>query len=252
MRALLVPWQGKAGTSALLKIHWYAPRNTEQPRTIAPLATVRPTGIQGYVADGFGAVRDAFLENFSRRKELGGACCIYRHGEKVVDLWGGTRNKAPGDPWEEDTMVLVHSTTKGLAAMTLAVAHSHGWLDYEERVCSYWPEFSQQGKDKITVRQLLAHQAGLHAIDEPVDCGVVADLLSGVMARQKHCVDPRHRSLGQFFQDEIASPWGSTSTSVCRSRSRTRSGVNSWLDVWMRCPWPPSPEKTSRADGKHR
>ena len=156
------------------------------------------------------------------------------HGEKVVDLWGGIRNKQTGEPWERDTMVVVHSATKGLAAMTLALAHSRGWLDYEERVATYWPEFAQQGKEKITVRQLLAHQAGLFAFDEPVDRSVVADLdrLAVVLARQKPAwepgtrqayhaltlgfyegelmrrVDPRHRSLGQFFQDEIASPLG--------------------------------------------
>ena len=166
--------------------------------------------------------------------ELGGACCAYVHGEKVVDLWGGIRNKQTGEPWEQDTMVVVHSATKGLAAMTLALAHSRGWLDYEERVATYWPEFAQQGKEKITVRQLLAHQAGLFAFDEPVDRSVVADLdrLAVVLARQKPAwepgtrqayhaltlgfyegelmrrVDPRHRSLGQFFQDEIASPLG--------------------------------------------
>ncbi len=177
---------------------------------------------------------EAFADNFARRHELGGACCAYYRGEKVVDLWGGIRNKRTGEPWERDTMVLVYSTTKGLAAMTLAIAHSRGWLDYEERVCVYWPEFAQQGKERITVRQLLAHQAGLFAFDEPVDRSVVADLdrLAVVLARQKPAwepgtrqayhaislgfyegellrrVDPEHRSLGQFFQDEIASPLG--------------------------------------------
>jgi CubicO group peptidase (beta-lactamase class C family) len=179
-------------------------------------------------------VREAFTENFSQRDELGGACCVYYRGEKVVDLWGGVRNKATGEPWEDDTMVIVYSATKGLAAMTLAVAHSRGWLDYDERICTYWPEFAQQGKETITVRQLLAHQAGLFAFDEPVDRSVVTDLdrLAVVLARQKpawkagtrqayHAVtlgfyqnellrriDPRHRSLGQFFQDEIATPLG--------------------------------------------
>jgi CubicO group peptidase (beta-lactamase class C family) len=186
------------------------------------------------VSAGFEAVRDAFAENFSRRNELGGACCVYHRGEKVVDLWGGVRNKATGEPWQGDTMVLVYSTTKGLAAMTLAMAHSRGWLDYDERVCTYWPEFAQRGKESITVRQLLAHQAGLFAFDEPVDRSVVADpdRLAVVLARQKPAwepgtrqayhaitlgyyesellrrVDPRHRSLGQFFQDEIATPLG--------------------------------------------
>lgn len=119
--------------------------------------------VQGHVSRGFEPVREVFIDNFVRRRELGGACCAFRRGEKVVDLWGGIRNKHTAEPWEQDTMVVIHSATKGLAAMTLAVAHSRGWLDYEERVCTYWPEFAQNGKDLITVRQLLAHQAGLFA-----------------------------------------------------------------------------------------
>jgi len=185
---------------------------------------------QGYVAEGFEAVRDAFADNFRLRHELGGACCAYVGGERVVDLWGGIRNKGTGEPWERDTMVIIHSATKGLAAMTLAIAHSRGWIDYEQPVCKYWPEFAQNGKERITVRQLLAHQAGLFAFEEPVDRNTVADLnrLATVLARQKpkwepgtrqayHAltlgfyegellrrVDPQRRSLGQFFHDEIA------------------------------------------------
>src|SRR5215211_4557637 len=188
--------------------------------------------IEGHVSRGFETVREVFAENFADRGELGGACCAYFRGEKVVDLWGGIRNKQTGEPWQHDTMVIVYSATKGLAAMTLALAHSRGWLDYDERVCTYWPEFAQQGKERITVRHLLAHQAGLFAFDEPVDRNVVADLdrLAVVLARQKPTWEPgtrqayhaitlgfyesellrridlRHRSLGQFFQDEIATP----------------------------------------------
>jgi CubicO group peptidase (beta-lactamase class C family) len=190
--------------------------------------------VEGYVSRGFESVRAAFADNFARRGELGGACCAYHRGEKVVDLWGGIRNKQTGEPWEQDTMVIVFSATKGLAAMTLAIAHSRGWLDYDERVCAYWPEFAQRGKERITVRQLLAHQAGLYALDDPLDRGLVADLdrLASVLARQKPAwepgtrlayhaitlgfyqsellrrIDPRHRTLGQFFHDEIASPLG--------------------------------------------
>jgi len=190
--------------------------------------------VEGHVSRGFEAVRDVFTDNFARRHERGGACCAYYRGEKVVDLWGGVRNTVTDEPWERDTMVVVHSATKGLAAMTLALAHSRGWLDYEERVVAYWPEFAQQGKERITVRQLLAHQAGLFAFDEPVDRSVIADLdrLAEVMARQRPAwepgtrqayhaltlgfyegelmrrVDPRHRTLGRFFQDEIATPLG--------------------------------------------
>jgi len=103
----------------------------------------------------FEAVHAAFAENFTRRSELGGACCAYVAGEKVVDLWAGVRNKTTGERWEPDTMVIVYSATKGLAAMAMAVAHSRGWLDYDERVCTYWPEFGQRGKENITVRQLV-------------------------------------------------------------------------------------------------
>jgi CubicO group peptidase (beta-lactamase class C family) len=190
--------------------------------------------VYGEVSHGFEAVRHAFIENFTRRRELGGACCAYYEGDKVVDLWGGIRNIATGEPWERDTMVIVYSATKGLAAMTLAIAHSRRWLDYDELVCTYWPEFAQQGKKQVTVRQLLAHQAGLYALDVSVDRAVVADLdrLAFILARQTPAwvpgtrqgyhaitlgyyesellrrVDPRRRSLGQFFQDEIATPLG--------------------------------------------
>lgn len=214
---------------------------TTTPPAVEELVPVAPPSkkiagirIEGHVSPGFEPVRDAFAENFARRRELGGACCVYHRGKKVVDLWGGVRHKATGEPWEKDTMVLVCSTTKGLSAMTLAIAHSRGWLDYDEPVRVYWPEFAQQGKERITVRQLLAHQAGLFALDVPVDRALVADLdrLAGVLARQKpvwkprsrqgyHAItlgfyeaellrriDPLHRSLGRFFQDEIASPLG--------------------------------------------
>jgi CubicO group peptidase (beta-lactamase class C family) len=190
--------------------------------------------IHGFVSSGYKAVREAFAENFSQRREIGAACCVYHQGEKVVDLWGGMRNVVTGEPWEENTMALVYSTTKGLAAMTLAVAHSRGWLNYDELVCKHWPEFAQNGKETITVRQLLAHQAGLFAFDQPVEKSTVADLdrLAEILARQKPAwepgtrqgyhaitlgyyenellrrIDPQHRSLGQFFQEEIAAPLG--------------------------------------------
>ena len=190
--------------------------------------------IEGTVAPGFEGVADTFAANFARRGELGGACCAYVEGTKVVDLWGGIRNAGTGDAWERDTMVIVFSATKGLAAMTLALAHSRGWLDYEAAVSTYWPEFAQGGKERITVRQLLAHHAGLYALDQTVDRNTVADLdrLAAILARQRPAwppgtrqayhgitlgyyegellrrVDPRHRSLGTFFHEEIARPLG--------------------------------------------
>lgn len=193
-----------------------------------------PSRIEGTVAEGYEPVRSAFEENFAARGEVGAACCVHRYGEKVVDLWGGVRDLESGRPWSPDTVAIVHSTTKGLAAMVLALAHSRGWLDPDELVATYWPRFACAGKEATTVRQLLAHQAGLFGFDEEVDVSVVADLdrLADVMARTRPAwppgerqayhaislgfyegelirrVDPQHRSLGRVFQDEIATPLG--------------------------------------------
>jgi CubicO group peptidase (beta-lactamase class C family) len=186
------------------------------------------------VAPGFESVRDAFVTNFCERGELGGAVCAVVAGEVVVDLWGGVRDPASGAPWRADTMTLVHSTTKGLSALVLALLHSRGLLDYDERVATYWPEFAQAGKQDVTIRQLLAHQAGLFAFDERVDAEVVADLdrLARVMEGQRpiwppgerqayHAItlgfyenelvrriDPAHRTIGQVLHEDIAVPLG--------------------------------------------
>lgn len=205
-------------------------------RSEGETGTSAPGGlvVHGSVAPGFEAVRDAFIENFTLRHELGAACCVYQDGEKVVDLWGGLRDPASRKPWRENTMAIVHSATKGMAALVMALAHSRRWLDHDERVSRYWPEFAQNGKDHITLRQLLGHQAALFAFDEPVDRDVVADLdrLAAVMERQRPAwepgelqayhaitlgfyegeiirrVDPKHRTLGRVFADEIAGPLG--------------------------------------------
>ena len=109
-----------------------------------------------------------FERNFSERGEIGAAVAAYWRGAKVVDLSGGRRASSGDAPWNEDTLVVVNSTTKGLAAMTVAVANSRGWIDYEAAVAEYWPEFAQNGKAAVTVRQLLSHEAGLVWIDEPL------------------------------------------------------------------------------------
>ncbi|MCZ7528600.1 MAG: beta-lactamase family protein [Acidimicrobiia bacterium] len=190
--------------------------------------------VDGVVAPGFEPVREAFVGNFAERGELGGAVCVVVAGQVVVDLWGGVRDRATGARWSADTMTLVHSTTKGLSAMVLALLHSRGLLDYDERVATYWPEFAQAGKADITVRQLLAHQAGLFAFDERVDRDVVADLdrLAGVMERQRPAwppgerqayhaitlgfyenelvrrIDRDGRTIGQVLREDVASPLG--------------------------------------------
>jgi CubicO group peptidase (beta-lactamase class C family) len=190
--------------------------------------------IEGSVAPGFEGVRREFERNFAERGELGAACAAFVGGDKFVDLWGGARDARTGDPWREDTLVLVYSTSKGLAAMTLALAHSRGWLDYDERVATYWPEFGQAGKEDVTVRQLLGHEAGLPIVDERLDARLLEDFdgLAAAVASQRPLwkpgtrhgyhglslgwyegelirrVDPQRRTLGRFFAEEIAAPLG--------------------------------------------
>jgi CubicO group peptidase (beta-lactamase class C family) len=190
--------------------------------------------ISGYVAPGFEEVRDQFRANFADRGELGAAVAAYVKGEKVVDLWGGYRDARRQDRWEEDTLVLVYSTSKGMAGLAVAVAHSRGLIDYDALVADYWPEFAQNGKARITVRQLLAHQAGLSGLDVRLNSTTLRDLdhVADALARQKPAwkpgtrqgyhaltigwyeselirrVDPEHRSLGRFFADEVAEPLG--------------------------------------------
>lgn len=192
------------------------------------------TFIQGTVASGFEPVAKEFRRNFAERGELGAACAVYYQGRKVVDLWGGWRDRARTRPWQEDTLVLVFSSTKGVAGLALAVAHSQGLLDYDERVAAYWPSFAQRGKAAITVRQLLSHQAGLVALDTHLTPALLADhdAVAAVLERQRplwrpsqrqgyHAftlglyegallrrVDPRGRSLGRFLQEELAGPLG--------------------------------------------
>jgi CubicO group peptidase (beta-lactamase class C family) len=196
---------------------------------------MKPTPrIDGFVAPSFEAVRTEFERNFAERGEIGAAVAAYWRGGKVVDLWGGRRIPKGDAPWNEDTMVVVMSTTKGLAAMTLALANSRGWLDYDAPVARYWPEFAQNGKAGVTVRQLLGHEAGLVLLDEQLTLEKLRDLdyMARMLARQTPAwppgtrhgyhtitvglymqelirrVDPAHRTLGRFFHDEIAVPLG--------------------------------------------
>lgn len=186
------------------------------------------------VAPEFQKVRLEFERNFAERNEEGAACSIYYQGRKVVDLWGGYRCQKTRELWDENTLALVFSVTKGMAAAAMVVAHSRGFFELDEAVAEYWPEFALSGKRDITVRQLLAHQAGLISVDAPLDAQAIGDRdrMAQIIARQRPAwqpglkhgyhtltlgwyqselirrVDPLHRSLGAFFQDEIARPLG--------------------------------------------
>ncbi|MCC9600801.1 beta-lactamase family protein [Stieleria sp. JC731] len=188
--------------------------------------------IGGHVAAGFEPVAEAFAENFRFRGERGASCAIYHRGQKVVDIWAGSQCQQSGQPWGPETVSLVFSVTKGMAATAIAVAHAKGYFELDAPVADYWAEFGTPRKRAITIRQLLAHQAGLITIDQHLSPSDIADhdRMTQLLANQEPLwqpgrmhgyhtftlgwyqnelirrTDPQGRSLGQFFQDEIAAP----------------------------------------------
>ena len=118
----------------------------------------------GFTTAQFDAVRAAFARNLSEGPEHGGAVAVWVDGQPVVDLWGGTRDLARSLPWQRDTLVNVWSVGKGVVALAVAMLVERGQLDYQAPVARYWPEFAANGKQHITVDQVMSHQAGLDGL----------------------------------------------------------------------------------------
>jgi len=120
--------------------------------------------VEGSVAPGFEAVRDAFAQG--QAKDEGGAqLCVYRHGTKVIDLWTGI-DKVNNRPFTADTITILMSCTKAVTAVCVHMLAQRRLIDYDAPVARYWPEFAAKGKAAITVRDILAHRAGLMGFDE--------------------------------------------------------------------------------------
>ncbi|MFB0970320.1 MAG: serine hydrolase domain-containing protein, partial [Pseudomonadales bacterium] len=116
----------------------------------------------------FDKVRTAF-ENLWSDIEVGAALCVYEHGVPVIDLWGGFHDQDMSTPWQANSLVNVYSTTKGMAAIAIAILVDEQKLDYDAPVADYWPEFAQAGKADVTIAQLLSHQAGLCGVDTKLE-----------------------------------------------------------------------------------
>ena len=214
---------------------------------------------QGWTAPGFEDVRIAFEQNFAEGLEVGAAFSAYHRGQKVVDLWGGIADEATGRPWEEDAIILVFSTTKGLTAVCANKLAQEGRLDVDAPVVQYWPEFGANGKESVPVSYLLSHQTGLYDVDakltvaevlawEPVVEALAA--ASAVLGARLAARLPRDylrlarrrgraASLGTQHRDVLACRRSPTrSVSTCGSASPpTRNRV--WPRSWVAsCPRP--------------
>jgi CubicO group peptidase (beta-lactamase class C family) len=187
---------------------------------------------KGRVEPGFEQVRDAFTANFSRHGDVGAAFCLYVGGRIVVDIWAGTADAKTGREWDEDTLTLVYSTTKGVTAICAHLLAERGELDLDAPVVDYWPEFGQEGKERVPVRWLLSHRVGLPTLDERLspEEALAWDPAVEALAGQKPLWEPgtKHgyhaltygwlvgevirrvtgRSPGRFLADEVSDPLG--------------------------------------------
>lgn len=204
---------------------------------------VNDNHVSGTVEPGFESVYESFVRGFDKG-ELGAAVCVYVDGRKVVDLWGGWAAPDRAREWQHDTIVTTYSATKGMTATCAHLLADRGLLDLDAPVATYWPEFGQAGKAKITVRMALSHQAGLTRADaldggsSEVTSGMVIapekrfdwDTITDALARSAPAWEPGTRSeyhggtfgylvgelvrridgrpLDQFFREEIAEPLG--------------------------------------------
>jgi CubicO group peptidase (beta-lactamase class C family) len=184
--------------------------------------------IKGTVATGFELVAEEFERTYTERRDIGAAFAAVHKGRKVVDLWGGMA--APGVPWRQDTLQVIYSGTKGLIASCMLILIERGLIDLDAPVAKYWPEFAANGKERIRVRHVVSHRAGLPGIVFPLTPADIPDYekMEGLLAAQAPSTDPEAyhsyhaltigwlcgalirrvdgRQLGRFFAEEVAGP----------------------------------------------
>ncbi|HKD20502.1 MAG TPA: serine hydrolase domain-containing protein [Rhizomicrobium sp.] len=151
--------------------------------------------IEGTVARGFEAAKDAFAANFARAgdyQEVGASFAAFHRGRCVVDLWGGFTDRARTKSWARGTLINVWSSTKAVTAAVVALLTEQGLLRYEDPVSAVWPEYAQAGKERTTIAQVLSHQAGLPGFVEPTSIADLSDWDACVakLARQRPAWEP--------------------------------------------------------------
>ena len=188
--------------------------------------------VQGTAADGFGPVTDLLAANLADGTDVGASLCVIRDGEIVLDLWGGVADVDTGRPWRRDTIVHTYSITKTMATLVVMRLVDQGVLDVTAPVARYWPEFAANGKDAVTVEQIMSHTAGVPGWDDPIDIDTLCDVPAAAarLAAQAPWWTPGEgsgyaavafghlvselvhrasgRTLAEIFRDEIAGPVG--------------------------------------------
>jgi CubicO group peptidase (beta-lactamase class C family) len=190
--------------------------------------------LNGHCDARFTRVYDALVDSIEAGKEIGASLCVNIDGENVIDLWGGWRDKEHSQRWTEDTIVAVFSATKTVTSLAVLMLVDRGQLDLYAPVARYWPEFAQNGKDKLQVRHLLSHTAGLPAWEPPFSMAQAMDVeaSTALLAAQAPWWEPGTRgsyhassfghlnaelvrrvsgmTLSQFIAKEITGPLGAS------------------------------------------
>ena len=185
-----------------------------------------------FVAPGWERVNEVFASLIESKQDIGAGVALFHRGECVVNLTGGYFDNKMSAPYDEKTLQLVFSATKGVTALAVAICVERGLLSYEEPVSLFWPEFAAHGKHEATVAQLLSHQLGLHTVDgaitleEVLDWDVITSRLANTTPAYK--IGSTHgyhghtygwlagelvrrtdgRNIGRFIAEEIANPLG--------------------------------------------
>jgi CubicO group peptidase (beta-lactamase class C family) len=215
------------------------------------------TDVHGWVAPGWEGVRDAFTLNMDEGLDDGAAFSAFHRGAKVADLWAGVRDVRTGEPWLEDTVVPVFSTSKGMVAACIGLLLQDGRIDVDMPVAAVWPEFAAAGKEAVTVGQVVSHQAGLAWLDQPMPTSealswdpVVEALAATAPHWEPGTAHGYHattygwlageivrrvsgRSVGTFFHEEIAAPFGLDTWIGLPASEEHRVGALGWPALAM-------------------
>ncbi|MEU8900092.1 serine hydrolase domain-containing protein [Nocardia sp. NPDC048505] len=178
---------------------------------------------------------------FRKPEDGGGALTVYQHGEPVVDVWAGIAR--PGQPWQHDTVAMAYSTGKGVASTLLHRLAERGLVQYDSPVADYWPEFAAAGKERITVRDLLTHRAGLHRLrgllpgpaEGFLDDPAVTAALAAAAPDPRHAVTSGYHGItyGHLVAELIRRVSGSKFTELLRSEIAEPLGAE---ELWFRVP----------------
>lgn len=199
-----------------------------------------PSRVKGFIEPGFEPIAEVFAANITRGDEHGAACAIYVQGKAVVDIWGGVADSSLGVAWDRETLVPVFSVTKGVAALCVLRLVDQGLIRLDAPVAEYWPEFSAQGKGRLTVREALAHRAGVPFIDGDISLEDLSD--PAAMAARLASQAPIFEAGSSHLYHPITVGWISSEL----VRRLTGLPIGQWLqeniavplaiDMWMGLP----------------